>query len=117
MIKTLKKVYSLGSEYVSRDNEGARNFPVVFGTMTQWRAYQALKLYQYITAASVHNGLDRSTLNDYVFDEINYDLTRDFPQTAANLWNTLISIVNVKEAQIIGMDLKEFENKVQNLTA
>ena len=111
MIKTLKKIYCLGSEYEGHQ-ESARDYPVVFGTFSQWRAYQALRLYQFITAASVHNGLDRSTLNDFLFDELNYSMIEDFPSTSANLWNTLISIVKVKEAQLIGTDLQEFENKI-----
>ena len=39
-------------------------------------------------------------------------MIEDFPSTSANLWNTLISIVKVKEAQLIGVDLQEFENKI-----
>ena len=47
----------------------ALQYPIVFGTFTEWRAMQMLRTYQVTSILSTTSEEDREALEQFVFDE------------------------------------------------
>ena len=58
-----------------------RENPIIFGSITNWRPIQLLKLYQYVTACGSHGANQRDILDRFTFDSANYNLSTSFRKT------------------------------------
>lgn len=69
------------------EGSNVRNGLIVFGTLTNWKAYQMLKLYKLATALVASSDADEDILVSSIFDEVNCTLAT-FKGVKSALWST-----------------------------
>jgi hypothetical protein len=83
-------MYHLETLQEKQDKKDAiRENPIIFGSLTNWKPVQALKLYQYVTAVSSQGAVERNILNKFLFDSANYKMDSSFNHTYKSLFGTL----------------------------
>lgn len=83
ILQLLHQVYQLDA----LKQHGARNNPIIFGSLTNWKAYQALQLSQYVCASASRHTKEREVLNNFLFDEVNNKIGSVFVETNNNILN------------------------------
>lgn len=112
VLRVLKKCYGLDclqSRYSGLE-EGShiRDGLLVFGTITNWRVFQMLKLYKVTTALVAASESDQNALAADVFDEVNNSLATTFKTIKSTVWSTYQSLLKNERAQTVGITDDDF---------
>ena len=80
----------------------AYGYPIVFGTFSNWKAYQMLRTYQFTSALVAGNNEDRQNLVDHVFDDQSDRLKEDFKSVFQQVYPVLNAVTELQGAHVVG---------------
>ena len=76
-------------------NSQVFDYPLVFGTISNWKVMQMLRTYQFTTILCASSDEDRKNLIEWLFDDLNYSLKADFKNIYANVYKVLTALAQI----------------------
>lgn len=83
-------------------NQEASKIPLIFGTFTSWKVFQMIKTHQFTSIISASTDKERTALLNKVFDDVNYNLQKDFKNMYLNVYPVLTSVAKMHNAHVVG---------------
>jgi hypothetical protein len=88
--------------------------PIVFGSITNWKAFWTLRFEKYVLAEIHSDSKSREIIKEHLFDQTNYDIKDNFHQSWLHLFDVFQRIVEEKEPLIVGYEMNNFSKPVPN---
>ena len=103
-ISLFRKRYFLDDYRKFCEGKPESKIPLIFGTITDWKLLQMNRVYKFCTAYNYHKKKEeRKALTEYVFDEQNTDMKKDFKTVYGSCIPMLQSYINLNQTQVEGL--------------
>ena len=83
-------------------NRASFDYPVIFGTFSNWKAYQMMRAHQFSSVLVATTNEDRRYLVEHVFDAKSYAFKSDFKSVYQQVYPVLAAAAAVQGAQLVG---------------